>query len=77
MHQPTPCFSTKPAIVHQDFLARRYIQIRIYGDRLEIENAGYSKKPVTQFEEPGSIPRNPIIARAFEMAGFVEKQGVG
>lgn len=65
------------AIAHQDYLAHRHIQIRIYGDRLEIENAGYSKKPTEQKREEGSFPRNPIVARGFELAGWVEKQGLG
>ncbi|MCD0175509.1 putative DNA binding domain-containing protein [Deinococcus sp. 14RED07] len=65
------------AVVHQDYLAHRHIQVRIYGDRLEIENAGYSKKPTEQKREEGSFPRNPILARGFELAGWVEKQGLG
>ncbi|WP_353544250.1 ATP-binding protein [Deinococcus xinjiangensis] len=65
------------AIAHQDFLAARYIQIRIFSDRLEIENPGYSKKPVELFSEPGSLPRNPLIAYAFEIVEYVEKQGFG
>lgn len=65
------------AVVHQDYLARRYIQIRIFTDRLEIENPGYSRKPVELFNKPGSDPRNPNIAKAFEKIEYVEKQGFG
>lgn len=65
------------ALVHQNFLAFRPTQIRRYSDRLELENPGHSPKPVANFSQPGSAPRNPIIARAFNLVGLAEQVGSG
>lgn len=65
------------ALIHQNFLAFRPTQVRRYSDRLEIENPGHSPKPVANFSRPGSAPRNPIIARAFNLVGLAEQVGSG
>lgn len=65
------------ALVHQNFLAFRPTQLRRYSDRLEIENPGHSPKPMSDFTRPGSTPRNPIVARAFNLMGFAEQVGSG
>lgn len=65
------------ALIHQNFLGFRPTQIRRYSDRLEIENPGHSPKPVANFSLPGSTPRNPIIARAFNLVGLAEQVGSG
>lgn len=65
------------ALIHQNFLAFRPTQVRRYSDRLEIENPGHSPKPVANFTQPGSAPRNPIVARAFNLVGLAEQVGSG
>lgn len=65
------------ALVHQDYMAFRPTQFRRYSDRLEMENAGASKKPVSHFDRPGSSPRNPLVAHAFNLVGLAEQVGSG
>lgn len=65
------------ALVHQDYLAFEPTQFRRYSDRLEMENAGASRKPVSHFDRPGSSPRNPLLARAFNLVGLAEQVGSG
>ena len=65
------------ALVHQDFLKFRPTQIRRYSNRLEIDNPGMSKKPIASLNKPGSIPRNPILASAFNRVGLAEQAGSG
>ena len=65
------------ALIHQDYWARRPTQVRRYADRIEIENPGYSLKPMERLGEPGSDLRNPVIARAFGDMGWSEQKGSG
>ena len=56
------------------------IYIKIYDDRIEIENPGELPPQLTiemlKREHP-SIPRNPLIAEAFYLWGYIEKWGEG
>lgn len=65
------------ALVHQDYMAFEPTQFRRYSDRLEMENPGASRKPVDHFDRPGSSPRNPLLARAFNLVGLAEQVGSG
>lgn len=65
------------ALIHQDHLAFQPTQFRRFSDRLEIENPGVSKKPLSHFDRPGSAPRNPLLAHAFNIVGLAERVGSG
>jgi ATP-dependent DNA helicase RecG len=65
------------SLIHQDHLEFQPTQFRRYSDRLEMENPGASKKSPDRFDQPGSSPRNPILARAFNIVGLAEQVGSG
>lgn len=68
------------ALVHRDYLSMMDIQIRIYDDHLEVENAGGLPPELTPEQLYGphaSLPRNPLLARAFYYAGYIERWGTG
>lgn len=65
------------ALVHQDHLAFQPTHFRRFSDRLEMENPGISKKPLSHFDRPGSAPRNPLLAHAFNIVGLAELVGSG
>ncbi len=65
------------ALIHQDYLAFQPTQFRRFSDRLEMENPGTSRKPLSHFDRPGSSPRNPLLARAFNIVGLAEQVGSG
>nr|WP_321500256.1 ATP-binding protein [uncultured Dethiosulfovibrio sp.] len=65
------------AIMHRDYRAHCPIQIRCYDDRLEVENAGYSLKPIEKINKAGSRPRNPLIARILHEINIAETKGTG
>ena len=67
-------------VCHRDYTSAAHSQIRLHDDRLEIWNAGGLPSSLTLeelFQEHDSVPRNPKIAEAFFVAGFIERWGSG
>ena len=67
------------AIVHKNY-SGPFIQMRVWDDRVELWNYGelpidYTIEKLLQTHE--SFPRNPLIAQAFYLAGFIEQWGRG
>lgn len=67
------------AIVHRDYSVRgTSIYVRVFDDRVEIENPGTLPSGVTVKNLGGSsFRRNPIIADLFHRMGKVERMGSG
>ena len=68
------------ALVHRDYTASGEIQVRVYGDRVEIWSPGGLPDGISledlRREGHASRPRNPLLAQAF-YAGPVERWGTG
>ncbi|MDP2797985.1 MAG: ATP-binding protein, partial [Methanoregula sp.] len=69
------------ALVHRDYFKKNeQILIKIYDDKIWFHNPGGLPKglSIEQLKEkPQSIPRNPLIARIFYLAGYIESYGSG
>ncbi len=68
------------ALAHRDYSSPSKVQVRIFDDRLEIWNPGLLPPPLTVEKLKGkhdSIPRNPLIAKAFFWIKFAEDVGSG
>ncbi len=68
------------ALAHRDYASPGKVQVRIYDDRLEIWNPGLLPSPLTVENlkrKHDSIPRNPLIAKAFFWIKFAEDVGSG
>ena len=65
------------ALMHRNYQSGQPIQVIRYSNRLEIINPGYSLKPEDQLGEPGSIPRNKVIAAVLHDTHFAETKGSG
>jgi ATP-dependent DNA helicase RecG len=67
------------AIVHRDYAIKgTSIYVRVFDDRVEIENPGGLPSGVTmQSLGKSSVRRNPIIADLFHRMGKVERMGSG
>ena len=69
------------ALVHRDYFKKHeQIMIRIYDDAIWFHNPGGLPKglSIEQLKvNPQSIPRNPLIARIFYLAGYIEQYGSG
>lgn len=67
-------------LAHRDYEIPSNIQIRIFDNRMEIWNPGTLPKGLTVEklkQKHESIPRNPLIARTFFWARYVEEVGTG
>ncbi|MCL0030308.1 helix-turn-helix domain-containing protein [Thermodesulfovibrionales bacterium] len=68
------------ALAHRDYETTSSVQVRIFDDRLEIWNPGCLPPGLTVEKlktKHDSIPRNPLIARAFFWVKYVEEVGTG
>ncbi|MDP2682683.1 MAG: ATP-binding protein [Deltaproteobacteria bacterium] len=67
------------AIVHRNYtISGTSIYVRIYDDRVEIENPGGLPDGITKLDfAKSSVRRNPIIADMFHRMGKVERMGSG
>jgi ATP-dependent DNA helicase RecG len=68
------------ALAHRDYASPSRVQVRIFDDRLEIWNPGLLPLSLTVKKLKGkhdSVPRNPLIARAFFWIKFAEEVGSG
>ena len=67
------------AIVHRNYTINgTSIYVRIYDDRVEIENPGGLPDGITKLDfAKSSVRRNPIIADMFHRMGKVERMGSG
>ncbi len=68
------------AIVHRAMDIRRYIQIAMYKDRIEINSPGGLPKGISKenyLDGNVSILRNPIVAGVFYRLKYIEQFGTG
>ena len=65
------------ALMHRSYRSHRPVQIIRYANRLEIRNPGFSLKSPDHLGEPGSEPRNPLIAAVLHETRFAETKGSG
>lgn len=68
------------AVCHRDYESNAAVQVMLFRDRLEIMNpgtlpAGWTAATLLTTHE--SIPRNKVIAKALDWAGYVERSGHG
>lgn len=68
------------ALIHKDYLSTAEIQIKVYDDRIWMWNPGKLPEQLSIEDlkrEHSSYPKNPLIANAFYLAGFIEFWGSG
>lgn len=69
------------ALIHRDYAALGNVEVRVYEDSILVRSPGGLPKQITvaQLREPkhSSFPRNPLLARAFFLAGHIEQWGTG
>ncbi len=68
------------AIIHRDYSIRSFIYIKIEPEKIEIKNPGtlpQSLRIEDLYTTHSSILRNPLIAKAFDLAGYIEAWGSG
>jgi ATP-dependent DNA helicase RecG len=68
------------AIIHKDYTSNNPIQIRVYEDKVEIDNEGKLPESWTIEDlkkKHKSKPHNPLLATAFFRSGMIEAWGRG
>ena len=68
------------AVCHRDYESNAAVQVMLFRDRLEIMNPGTLPPgwtAATLLTTHESIPRNKVIAKALDWAGYVERSGHG
>ncbi|MDR0781846.1 MAG: putative DNA binding domain-containing protein [Pseudomonadales bacterium] len=65
------------ALMHRNYRISAPVQVIRYANRLEIRNPGFSLKSPERLGEPGSVPRNPVIAAVLHETLFAETKGSG
>lgn len=65
------------ALMHRNYRSASPVQIVRYSNRIEIRNPGFSLKAREHLGEPGSQPRNPVIAAVLHDTRFAETKGSG
>jgi len=64
-------------VMHRDYSANQPSQINRFKDRLELQNAGYSLKPLDALDNSSSLTRNPLIASVLYDLRLAETKGSG
>lgn len=65
------------AVMHRSYRVQQPVQVIRYSNRLEILNPGFSLKNADSLGEPGSVPRNPLLAAVFHDTDLAETKGSG
>lgn len=65
------------ALMHRSYRTQQPIQIIRYSNRIEFINPSISLKPDSQLGEPGSKPRNGVLAAVFHETNLAETKGSG
>lgn len=65
------------AVMHRDYSVQQPSIIARYRNRIEMRNAGYSLKPLDEFDHMTSVLRNPILAHVLYDLDFAETKGTG
>ncbi|MGQ0532369.1 MAG: DUF4062 domain-containing protein [Caulobacteraceae bacterium] len=68
------------ALAHRDYAHPAGVQVTVYADRVEFANPGELPRGLTpdQLREiHSSIPRNPLVAKAFFLSGYMDTAGSG
>lgn len=68
------------AVAHRDYADDRAIEVTLFGDRVEVWNAGVLPPSITidMLRRPHeSVPRNPLLARMLYLAGYTVRRGTG
>lgn len=69
------------AIIHRDYNDNSWVEVKIYDDKIWINNPGKLLPPLTieDLKTPNhqTKPRNPLVAKVFYFAGLIESWGTG
>jgi hypothetical protein len=68
------------AVAHRDYASNASVQVMLFADRLEVWNPGElppTLSPERLRHPHASIPRNPLLADPFFLAGYIEQAGTG
>jgi ATP-dependent DNA helicase RecG len=68
------------AVAHRDYNSNASVEVRLFGDRLEVWNPGSLPAALAidslRHDHP-SIPNNPLLAESLYLARYIEKAGSG